>query len=273
MYPACRTVVRWAQRGAFQILRAFGPRALPGRIVTWQNPVDSDIWQELVAHWVKDTGEFDSYAVFQRSQAGRRGFSLLLHRGNEPVSFVKLRQERSDDLEREARVLELISESRPKSFHVPRVLRLGRCNGWSFLSMAPLEPLIHPIPRRPPLSEIIGEIQHALMKLPRPPDAPSNWRPMHGDLTPWNLRRIPDGEDYILIDWEYAKWGPPLADEVLFRAITCALMGHEMNQERYPRETIAFWLEDIPKRPGFNSGRDAALLHAMLDVLNRMEPY
>jgi hypothetical protein len=40
-----------------------------------------------------------------------------------------------------------------------------------------------------------------------------NWEPVHGDLTPWNLRTRPDG-NRVLFDWEDAGWGPPFADLV-----------------------------------------------------------
>jgi hypothetical protein len=49
----------------------------------------------------------------------------------------------------------------------------------------------------------------------RPADIPSHWRPMHGDLVPWNLREDDQGQMW-LVDWEDAGWGPPLADLVRF---------------------------------------------------------
>ncbi len=39
--------------------------------------------------------------------------------------------------------------------------------------------------------------------------------PVHGDLTPWNLRRTPRG--LALFDWEAAGWGQPGSDIALYR--------------------------------------------------------
>lgn len=39
--------------------------------------------------------------------------------------------------------------------------------------------------------------------------------PVHGDLTPWNLRRTPRG--LVLFDWESAGWGAPSSDLALYR--------------------------------------------------------
>ena len=44
---------------------------------------------------------------------------------------------------------------------------------------------------------------------------------MHGDLTPWNLRR--ERERLVLIDWERAGWGPVGADQTLYWASAQAL--------------------------------------------------
>ena len=51
--------------------------------------------------------------------------------------------------------------------------------------------------------------------LPVPAGTPAHWRPMHGDYVPWNLREDPRGQLW-LIDWEDARWGPPLADLVRY---------------------------------------------------------
>jgi thiamine kinase-like enzyme len=38
---------------------------------------------------------------------------------------------------------------------------------------------------------------------------------VHGDLTPWNLRRTPRG--LVLFDWESTGWGEPGSDLALYR--------------------------------------------------------
>jgi len=66
---------------------------------------------------------------------------------------------------------------------------------------------------------------------------------MHGDCTPWNLRLV--GSDLFLFDWESAAWGPPGADEVMYRstALSLKLEPSAEFQEaaaRFP-EAVAYW--------------------------------
>ncbi len=49
----------------------------------------------------------------------------------------------------------------------------------------------------------------------RAPAAARDLWPMHGDLTPWNLRADRDGQ-LALFDWEHAGWGPLHADLVRY---------------------------------------------------------
>src|SRR5690606_20954278 len=67
---------------------------------------------------------------------------------------------------------------------------------------------------------IVTEIDSALGSWPRGPDVPPHWRPMHGDLTPWNLRETMGR--LFLIDWEHVKWAPPHADNILYRVAAAA---------------------------------------------------
>ena len=48
-----------------------------------------------------------------------------------------------------------------------------------------------------------------------PAGIPPHWRPIHGDYMPWNLREDPLPVLWLL-DWEHARWGPPMADLVRY---------------------------------------------------------
>ena len=52
-------------------------------------------------------------------------------------------------------------------------------------------------------------------RAPAGPGTPAHWRPIHGDYVPWNLREDDRGQLWLL-DWEDARWGPPLADLVRY---------------------------------------------------------
>jgi hypothetical protein len=96
---------------------------------------------------------------------------------------------------------------------------------------------------RPPsefnLPLLCSEIGRALRDLECVSSIPSHWEPMHGDLTPWNLRNLTDGSLY-LFDWESAGWGPPGADEVLYRATDAAVRGAVVTSNCL-EESIDFW--------------------------------
>ena len=66
-----------------------------------------------------------------------------------------------------------------------------------------------------PLRTFSSDLAARLAALPRPADADPDAVPIHGDLTPWNLRRTQRG--LALFDWESAGWGPPGFDLDTYR--------------------------------------------------------
>jgi thiamine kinase-like enzyme len=70
-----------------------------------------------------------------------------------------------------------------------------------------------------PLRTFESDLAERLSGLPLPDDAESKPTdglvPVHGDLTPWNLRRTPRG--LVLFDWESAGWRAPGSDLALYR--------------------------------------------------------
>ena len=67
------------------------------------------------------------------------------------------------------------------------------------------------------LLALVDDITDALRADQTPPPAPARdlW-PMHGDLTPWNLRVDRSRGTLALFDWEHAGWGPLHADLVRY---------------------------------------------------------
>jgi aminoglycoside phosphotransferase (APT) family kinase protein len=90
---------------------------------------------------------------------------------------------------------------------------------------------------------------------------------MHGDFTPWNLRRLAVGT-LVLLDWEEAAWGPPAADEVLYRATAAALHLERPLRLDAP-ETIRFWEDRVGRRPAL-SERDRRMKEALLAALDNL---
>jgi aminoglycoside phosphotransferase (APT) family kinase protein len=81
---------------------------------------------------------------------------------------------------------------------------------------------------------------------------------MHGDLTPWNLRRVA-GRVWLL-DWEAAGWGPPGADLVLWHAAAAAVRGGRGRPSPFG-EAVAFWRGVVSGRG--SSPRDRRLSEAL----------
>jgi hypothetical protein len=249
------------------MVSTFGPRILPGRSHAWTAPVEMDLWADLLDRWRTELGEFDSLAIHQRAQSERSGFSLLLIRQKRPLAFIKIACGSGSGMQNEALALQLLSRANPRSFHAPQLLGHGSDADWHYLAMTPLPPRLHRPSLDPPLTEITAEIAASLRPLQKDPRTPSHWQPMHGDLTPWNLRRFRGGL-LALIDWEDTRWGPPGADAVLFRASATAL-GHPLGTVAADPEAIEYW-EAIVRARAAAQGRDARLGRDLLAAFAQM---
>jgi hypothetical protein len=230
-------VVR-AQKRAWRITSLLGPRALRGRAAPWSPPLGSEAWSFLLATWQREAGDFDSLAVSER-ETEEGVLRIVLLREGEPVALAKAYAPGHADPLREALALRLLTASRPRNFRVPRVLGQGESGGWVYLLTRPLPPRIHRVPSDPPVGRIVSDIHVGLSSLPRPSDVPSHWHPMHGELAPWTLRELTDGA-LVLVDWGGATWGPPMADEVFYRAAHHALTGMPVGPVNI-REAVEYW--------------------------------
>lgn len=265
LWPACRASAVWARRLAHAGVRMAGARILPGRSRTWIPPTGTGIWRRLLARWGRDVGAVGSWSVYERPQVEREGFAALLLADGRPRGFAKVRSVEAPVV-REWEAMRAARRLEPTSFDVPRPLSTGREEGWHWWLSEPLPMGLHAPPRDPPLTAITAEIVEALEGLPRPEGTPEHWIPMHGDLTPWNLRESTNG--LILIDWEDAGWGPPGADEVLYRAVEAAL-GGELRRVPDAREAIDFWREATDAEGG--EARDRRLARGIDEALSWME--
>lgn len=239
LYAPCRPGGIWAQRLAWWIVGIGGPRALPGEVVAFEPPAT---WEDLEQAWASELGPFDEVAVIQRRQAARQGLSALLISSGIPLAFVRVEVGLDPEKATEVEALRLIAESRPETFQAPEVQATGKVADWGYIANSPLPVTLHRPATSPPLGDIISDIQRSLGPLTRPDGVPSSWLPMHGDLTPWNLRALGDGR-FVLFDWERAGWGPPGADRTLYEASEMALGWRKLSSEPN-REAAEFWLSD-----------------------------
>ena len=209
-YSAVRPLARSVQRASWWAVSLFGPGILPGRRHALELPVPAEVMIELFAIIQTEVGKFDELSVHRHRGGDRTGFAVLLLRAGLPQAFVKIREAEANTLIMEQEALELVAKSRPHTFSSPAAIGNGEFGGWQFLALEPLPPLIHKTPRNPPIARITDEIKATLATLRKPPSTPDHWTPMHGDLTPWNLRMV--GKGLKLFDWEHVGWGPPGSD-------------------------------------------------------------
>lgn len=271
MYTPCRRRGEAGQTLAWRAISWFGPGILPGRAVEWTPPDPAERWDRLMSRLRRLAGDFDGHAVYERRE-GRPGVLLALLRAGATIAFVKIRLEPDDAPGVEAQALEMVARSDHATFASPQLMGSGDLDGWSYVVTSPLPAGRHRMLRDGPPPALYREVSASLAGLPRPVDTPGHWQPMHGDLTPWNLRSFGNGP--WLIDWESAGWGPPHADEVLYRA-TAAALGRPVSAPLPPdsEEAIQHWRTEVRERAArrLRSGLPAEDIDdAILTALGRL---
>ncbi len=267
LYPACRPGALWMQRAAWMAAGVIGGAALPTRPSRWTPPCGAMGWESLCRQWRIALPEWQAAAVIARRQVSRAGFSVLLvgHRGG-PVAFVRVREGGSDRLAAERHVLHALAATVQPAFVSPKPIAAGTHDGWAWLAISPLPPWPHRPSRRAPVDRIVTCIHQVLAPVLPRSGTPAHWRPMHGDLAPWNLRER--GSRLLLLDWEDAAWGPPDADAVYYAATVAALSRRAPAHRPASQEAVAFWAERVAQRPGTDA--DAGLNEAVLAALDGM---
>ncbi|MFK8025854.1 MAG: phosphotransferase [Ilumatobacter sp.] len=154
-------------------------------------------------------------AVLPR-QPGRRRLSLLGQlTGTEVV--VKLGAVDAE-IRNEAEALALLERNPLPGIATPRPLGAGTIRGANgdadYLVTTSIAIRRQSAAIDEPLRTFEKDLSVRLAEL-APDSAASGSVPIHGDLTPWNLRRTPRG--LALFDWEAAGWGAPGSDIANYR--------------------------------------------------------
>jgi hypothetical protein len=228
--------------------------------------MEAERWEAVCGAWRQELGPFDAVAVYERPQASRSGISALLLNDGRPVAFVKIRQE-SARLELSERVLTALAAAPSRHFHAPTPLAAGEQSGWEWLALSPMPLFPHRPAHSPPLAGIVEDLQDRLAPVLDGRGVPAHWRPMHGDLTPWNLRRVGPWALWLL-DWEEVGWGPPRADEVYYAATASVLLGSRPRPHPDDAEAVRFWRSHVGSRP--SGDFDRHLNDALVRILATM---
>lgn len=242
----CRRAPLALHYASWLAVAALGPRVLGRRSAPWNPRPSPESWITLCDQWQAAFGQFDGMAVYEHPQRSRPGFGVLLLRKDRPLAFVKVHQ----DPERGQLSQRLLSEfaRRPsRHFKVPAPLGHGATDDWAWLAMVPIPSRPHRPSGRAQLEPIVIDIQDRLRSVLDAEGVPDHWQPMHGDLTPWNVRRMGLRALWVL-DWDEAGWGPPGADAVYYAATMSMLTDRRPSRRSDDAEAIQFWRERIERR-------------------------
>lgn len=242
LYTASSPRALGAQWAAWFWLRLAGPRLLPGPRETITFPYLNEISHSL---GLRDPG-LGSAAVYRRRDKVRSGVTFVAVGSSSPPLLIKVR-DRHDQLQREQHMLATIADSGVRHFHAPRPIGMGTLSdgrAWSAQEMVFATPHF---PATRLNVQLLDELAEVLSDgVPRPDGVPPGWRPMHGDLTPWNLRIDHRGRRW-LFDWEDAGYAPAGSDEGYFHA-ALGLIRRTRPMPAIPSEAAAFWIERVEQR-------------------------
>lgn len=262
LYSPVRYRGRLARFLARAALRLGGPRLLPGRSLEGL-PLDvfsngGEIRQLVRALY----GEYDGEAANSRRPPHSPGGTALLMRGGSPWLFLKIGSRSSVEREWEALSLLHARRSEDSPFLSPTPLSHHHLTHVSVLVTEPL-PLDKDRPSlSPPLARIVRSIRSSLCNLRRGAGVPHHWQPAHGDLSPWNIRE--SGPRIYIVDWEEARYAPPLADQLYFH-LTRSAVRHatiDLDTSTY-REAADYWRTVFSHRP------ESTLKKRVLELLDR----
>lgn len=263
LYSPSRRRAVLARDAAWWLIRITGARTLPWRGTTWRPPMPPATWTGLVTALQRRLGVPTSMAFYRPRDRYRQSFAMLWMDEGAAKAFVKVSPDDSGaGCRPEWTALAAVALATPQVFRAPEPITHIAQEGWQAIAMTALGTARHQ-PAIIDVGDVASEVSRCLADIPRPDGTAAHWEPMHGDLTPWNLRCV-GGASPMLFDWADAGWGPPGADEVLYRATTAAM------DDRPPLpwaddvlEARRYWAQEIPRRTtsldAFNRARLACL--------------
>lgn len=222
LYAACRPGPLLAQAAVWlAVTTTRSGRVVPGPKVRYDDQLPEGVMPALVRAWAASAGAPPAaVGVYRRLQPERTGSTFAVCAGRSS-RLVRVHRT-ATALDREKAVSAAAQRLTLSTFRVPRLLDEGVVqDDWHWASYE----LISRRPHRPVTAlpaGLLAEVEQLVLAVvPAPPGTPTHWKPAHGDLNPWNLRRARGGA--WLIDWEDAAWLPPHADRVYFDAVTTAI--------------------------------------------------
>lgn len=268
LHASCRPTVIAAHHAVWGAVGLAGPRIMPGPAVPWLPPMPVATWQGLCDHWTDRLESYDGIAIYERPQSQRVGFGVLVFQHDRPVAFVKVQRgdPRGDTT---WNALSAMAANPLRDCEVPLPLARGEFEGWTWMASSAIPGRPHRLAHRPPIQRIAADISDRLRTALDPTDdVPAHWEPMHGDLAPWNLRRV-GLRGLWLLDWDDCGWGPPGADAVYYEATSSVVRRRRPASGTAPEETIRFWVDRVEARlrAGIDRTYNVSLMAQLSDMV------
>jgi glycosyltransferase involved in cell wall biosynthesis len=211
VYGFGRRLPRWAQSALAMQVRVPVLRRLLAERTPGHAPVCGwTTWRAIREEVQQRNSQTSLEWIHFQSQWGKHRSSMLgLDSTGTPRWFVVIQPKETADLH--GRV------ASTRSFRVTACVDSFFFGAWSVRQYEPL-PRFHRPARwnAERIRRVAEDASRALEGvLPPASNIPPHWRPIHGDYVPWNLREDDHGQLWLL-DWEHARWGPPMADLVRY---------------------------------------------------------
>ena len=211
VYGFGRRLPRWTQRAVAMQVRLPILRRLVVEPTPHPTPVCGwTTWRAVREEVCRRNAQSSLEWIHIRSQWGKQRSSMLgLDSMGAPCWFVVIEPKEKDDFR--SRV------PSTGSFRTTACVDSFVYDAWSVRQYEPLPPFHRPARWNPARMRRVAEDVPLALNGVLPPavSIPPHWRPIHGDYVPWNLREDDRGQLWLL-DWEHARWGPPLADSVRY---------------------------------------------------------
>lgn len=275
LYTASRPVPLVAQWLCWLVARAGAARCVPGERTTWDWPVDDDVAGELLLQWRQLMGvtRIADMAIYERPQRHRTGLTALLSSGKKTM-LVRVRPTAAE-VALERQVSAAAESCGVDTFRVPQLRGRGSAGdsegAWHWTGYEVIGRAPH-APARCVTGELLAQVRDLVESvLPRPSGTDPSWHGAHGDLTPWNLRRTPGGQRW-LIDWEDVRYAPRGADACYFALSRSAISRGPRKSElqfltSHP-DALEFWIETLTRRT--TDARDVGLVERMISLARRV---
>lgn len=262
LWSPCRPRALMARRAVSVALKSFGPKVIPGRRLHLDALGDGEPWSAIIDVATRTVGR-SRLAIYRPPQHDRPGCAVLMIGPDGAVGFLKIRPREDGGLAKEIEALAVLGRS-GGGLWIPELLQEGTRGPWRYALTSPIPTSMHVPSSGEALDSMMDNVYRRLIGVLGAPPV-RGYEPMHGDLTPWNVRGLRDGRTAVF-DWESAGWGPPGADHAYFRA-SAAAVGLSRQPVSASPEVVAFWTDRLAAR-NTDSPREARLAAQLLRAMS-----